>query len=63
MCRLQIQDRAIRDLDSIEKSIARRIASRLNWLAENIAGVKRESLKGELSDYYKFRIRFLMPSK
>ncbi len=56
MFRLHIQDRAIRDLKSIDNSIARRIASRLNWLAENIAAVKRESLTGDLSDYYKFRV-------
>jgi len=56
MYRLQIQDRAIHDLEGFDKTIARRINFRLNWLAENISSVKRESLAGEFSDYYKFRV-------
>lgn len=57
MYRIQIQNKAIRDLTNIDKSIARRIVSRLNWLAQNISTVKRESLTGDLSDYFKFRVR------
>jgi mRNA interferase RelE/StbE len=56
MYRLQIQDRAAKDLRSLDKAVARRIVSRLTWLAENIGSVKRESLAGEFSDFHKFRV-------
>lgn len=56
MYQLLFQDKAMQDLGNIDKEIARRIVSRLNWLAQNIMSVKRESLAGELSDYYKFRV-------
>lgn len=56
MYRLQLQDRAIQDLSGIDRDVARRIVSRLNWLVENITSIRRESLVGELSDYYKFRV-------
>ena len=56
MYRLQLQDRAIQDLSGVDRDAARRIVSRLNWLAENITSIRRESLVGELSDFYKFRV-------
>lgn len=56
MYRLQIQDSAIHDLKELDKGVARRIISRLNWLAGNIDSIRRESLAGELSDYHKFRV-------
>jgi mRNA interferase RelE/StbE len=56
MYSLKIQDRAIRDLSSLDKHIAQRIVSRLNWFAENATSVKRESLTGDFSDYYKYRV-------
>lgn len=56
MYRLQIQDRAIHDLKGLDKETARRIVSRLNWLAGNIGSIKRMPLAGEFSDYYKFRV-------
>ena len=56
MYQLLFQDRAIYDLADIDKDVGRRIISRLNWLAQNITSIKRESLAGELSDYYKFRV-------
>lgn len=56
MYQLLFQDKAMQDLGNIDKEIARRIVSRLNWLTQNIMSVKRESLASELSDYYKFRV-------
>lgn len=56
MYRLQIQVRATQDLGSLDKGVARRIFTRLKWLAENIGSIRRESLTGEFSDYYKFRV-------
>jgi len=56
MYQLLFQERAIRDLGGIDKNSARRVISRLNWLAQNIISIKREILTGEFSYYYKFRV-------
>lgn len=40
----------------IDKSIAQRVAERINWLAANIDNVKLEGLTGELSGLYKLRV-------
>jgi mRNA interferase RelE/StbE len=46
---------AIEDLAKLDKSAARRILARIDWLAENFEFIKHETLKGELSGLYKFR--------
>jgi len=56
MYSLQILDSAARDLANLDKSIARRIVSRLKWLAENFDSAHHISLTGELSEFYKFRV-------
>ncbi len=56
MYRIKLQDEAIRDLSGLDKPTAQRILNRLQWLAENIAGLPREALKGEFADFYKFRV-------
>jgi mRNA interferase RelE/StbE len=56
MYQLLFQDKAIQDLADIDKETARRIVARLHWLAQNIASIKCESLTGELSEFYKFRV-------
>lgn len=56
MYEIRILDEAIRDLKRLDKPVGRRIAQRLNWLAENLDNVHREQLTGNLSKFYKFRI-------
>ncbi len=56
MYRIELLDAAIRDLASLDKPVARRIAKRLQWLAENFERIQRISLRGEFSDFYKFRV-------
>lgn len=56
MYELRILDEAIRDLQRTDKTIARRIVKRLNWLAANLDKTNREKLTGEFSDFYKFRV-------
>jgi mRNA interferase RelE/StbE len=56
MYEIRILEAAIRDLRKLDPSIARRIAQRINWLAENLDNIQRERLTGDLAVFYKFRI-------
>jgi mRNA interferase RelE/StbE len=56
MYRVRILDGAVDDLRRLDKTVSRRIAKRLNWLAENLDNIQRERLSGELSAFYKFRV-------
>ncbi len=56
MYQLRLLDPATRELASLERNIARRIVNRLNWLAENLEGARKEALSGDLSGFYKFRV-------
>jgi len=46
---------ATRDLQRLDRAVARRIAGRLQWLAENLDAIKPVPLAGELSGLYKLR--------
>jgi mRNA interferase RelE/StbE len=46
---------ASRELERLDKPVARRILERIHWLAENIEHIKPLPLKGALSDLYKLR--------
>lgn len=56
MYELRILDAALHDLKSLDKSVARRVLTRLDWLIDNIEMLAPESLSGELRDFYKFRV-------
>jgi mRNA interferase RelE/StbE len=56
MYQLHLLDAAIDDLAKLDKSIARRIVTRLRWLAEHLEGRRLERLTGELLGFYKFRV-------
>jgi mRNA interferase RelE/StbE len=56
MYEIRILEAAIRDLRKLDPPIARRIAQRINWLAENLDDIQRERLTGDLSEFYKFRV-------
>lgn len=56
MYRVRILKTAVRDLARLDKSVARRIVERVNWLAANIENVRLEGLRGELAGLYKFRV-------
>ena len=56
MYEIRILDEAIHDLKRLDKPIARRVVQRINWLAENLDEVQRESLTGNLTEFYKFRV-------
>ena len=46
---------ATRELERLDKPVARRIAERINWLAENLDDIRPEPYKGDLAGLYKFR--------
>lgn len=44
-----------RDLERLDKPIARRIVQRIRWLSENVETIKPEALKGDLAGLFKLR--------
>ncbi len=47
---------ALDDLSKLDKSIAKRIINRIEWLSENIDNSSPIPLKSKLSGFYKLRI-------
>ena len=56
MLTIRILDNAVRELERLDKPTAKRIVSRIKWLAENLDNVKREALAGDLAGLFKFRV-------
>ena len=56
MYSVRILPSASHELDRIDKSIGRRIAERINWLAENLDDIRPEALSGDLVGLYKLRV-------
>jgi len=46
---------AVRDLEKLDKEIARRIVKKINWLAENAETVKSKGLRSNLAGLAKLR--------
>ena len=47
MYRLRILDAVTRELKRLDKSVARRVVKRLNWIIKNLDNINPEALKGE----------------
>ena len=56
MYRIRILQTAARELERLDKPIARRIVERINWLAANLDDIRPEPYKGDLVGLYKLRI-------
>ena len=56
MYRLRILQPATRELERLDKPIARRIAKRINWLALNLDDIKPVAYTADLAGLYKLRI-------
>lgn len=56
MYKLRILDQAVSDLENLDRVVARRVVTKINWLAENIELINPLQLKGNLSDLYKLRV-------
>ena len=55
MYRVQLLKSAVRDLESLDKSVGARIGQRIKWLAENLDGIEPKRLTGQLAGLYKLR--------
>lgn len=53
MYHIRILQSATRELERLDKPIARRIAERINWLAANLDDIRSEPYKGDLAGLYK----------
>jgi len=53
---VEFSDAARRDMRRLDKPVARRIVSRLLWLAENIDDLTPVPLKGEGAGFFKLRV-------
>jgi mRNA interferase RelE/StbE len=51
-----ILDAAARELASLDAKVARRVTSRIHWLAENWQDAKAEALSGDLAGLFKLRV-------
>jgi len=56
MYRLRILSSATRELEHLDKPIARRMAERINWLAANLDDIRPEAYQADLARLYKLRV-------
>ncbi|MFU8772167.1 MAG: type II toxin-antitoxin system RelE family toxin [Anaerolineales bacterium] len=56
MYSIRLLSPAVRELERLDKSVARRIVDRINWLATNLDELRPEAYTGDLSGLYKLRI-------
>lgn len=55
MYSIRFEDEAIRDLERLDKSVARRILRKLKWLAQNAESMRHVGLRNELAGLEKLR--------
>lgn len=51
-----ILEEAERDLEQLDKPVAKRISKRIEWLADNFHQIKPEPLTGEWARFFKLRV-------
>jgi mRNA interferase RelE/StbE len=56
MYRVRLLDAATKELGKLDKSVAKRIVERVNWLAENLKRVQPKTLTGEFEGLFKLRV-------
>ncbi len=56
MYHVRILDAAVDDLESLDRPVAQRIIRRIQWLADNLDAVNRETLTGQFAGYFKLRV-------
>lgn len=54
--KVELLPQAIEDLHKLDKTIARRVIEKLEWLSENFDTIKPDSLTGQLKGLLKFRV-------
>lgn len=55
MYQIRLLKEASRNLEDLDKAIARRIVRKVSWLAENIENIELKGLRAELSGLAKLR--------
>ena len=55
MVHVRILPAATRELERLDKPVARRIVERINWLAANMEDLRPEPYTGDLAGLYKLR--------
>lgn len=55
MFKVQFVDDAVDDIRRLDKSIARRVIRKIDWLAENAETIQLIGLRGDLSGFAKLR--------
>lgn len=53
---LEYEPEAVDNLSKLTSSNQKRITNKINWLSENFAQIQHQSLKGNLSEFYKLRV-------
>ncbi len=53
---VELSDDAQKDLSRLDKSVARRIVERLQWLGSNALSISHKALTGPLAGLYKLRV-------
>ncbi len=48
--------KAVRKLESLDSTVARRILEKLKWLSEHLGELQPEPLSADLKDFYKLRV-------
>jgi mRNA interferase RelE/StbE len=56
LVKIEWTEEAVKDLESLDKPIARRVLRRLTWLSKNFQSIVPEPLTGELKGTFKLRI-------
>ena len=55
MYKIRVVKEAIRDIERLDKDVARRIAKKINWLAENAEIIQPQGLRSKLAGLAKIR--------
>ncbi|HEX9963199.1 MAG TPA: type II toxin-antitoxin system RelE/ParE family toxin [Pyrinomonadaceae bacterium] len=55
MYRIRLLKDAVHDLEKLDKTVARRIVKKINWLAENAETIQAKGLRSNLSGLAKLR--------
>lgn len=56
MVDIEWTERATKDLEKLDRPVARRILRRLTWFSKNFQSIVPEPLSGQLRGTFKFRI-------
>lgn len=53
---LHFTDRSVSSLKNLDRTVARRIVQKLEWLADNAAAIAHTPLTGDWQGYYRLRV-------